>query len=91
MVHKHCNGLSSTAGCFKCISSINLSPANKNLLTILLILYNQSKISPNNGTVLDGVLIPKLLNIPFVSLFLMNIDFLLPHFDNNVALLLLVL
>ena len=27
----------------------------------------QNKISPNNGTLLNGVLIPKLLNSPFAS------------------------
>ena len=53
------------------------SPANKNLLTILFIYtfdevalqWNciQNKISPNIGTLLNGVLIPKLLNSPFAS------------------------
>ena len=38
-------------GCFKCISSINLSPANNNLFTISFILYLQNK-SPNIGTYL---------------------------------------
>ena len=42
---------------------------------------------------LNGVLRPKLLNEPFASSFLINIDFLLPriaHFDNSIVLLLLV-
>ena len=83
---------------FKCISGRNLSPANKNLLTILFIYtFNevalQNKISPNIGTLFNGVLIPKLLNRPFAFWFLINLDFLLPHiahFDNIIALPLLV-
>ena len=42
---------------------------------------------------LNGVLIPRLLNIPFASYFLINSDFLLPHtahFDNIISLPLLV-
>ena len=34
----------------------------------------------NNGTLLKGVLIPKLLNNPFAICSLINLDFLLPHF-----------
>ena len=64
MVHKR---LYVNPGCFKCISGINLSPANKNLFTILFILYFQNTISPNIGTLLDGVLRPKLPNSPFAS------------------------
>ena len=51
-------------------------------------------MSPNIGTLLNGVLIPKLLNSPFASWFLINFDLLLPHiahFDNIIALPLLVL
>ena len=51
-------------------------------------------MSPNIGTLLNGVLIPKLLNSPFASWFLINPDFLLPHiahFDNTIALPLLLL
>ena len=36
---------------------------------------------------------PKILNIPLASYFLINLNFLVPHkahFDNNIALLLLV-
>ena len=50
-------------------------------------------MSPNIGTLLNGVLIPKLLNSPFASWFLINLDFLLPHiahFYNTIVLLLLV-
>ena len=50
-------------------------------------------MSPNIGILLNGVLIPKLLNSPFVSWFLINLDFLLPHiahFDNIIDLPLLV-
>ena len=43
-------------------------------------------MSPNNGILFNGVLIPKLLNNPFASCSFMNLEFLLPHtahFDNN--------
>ena len=53
----------------------------------------QSKMSPNNGTLLNGILRAKLLNSPFASQFLVNLDFLLPHyghFDNIIVLPLLV-
>ena len=43
---------------------------------------------------LNGVLMPYLLNSPFASLFLINLDILLlhiAHFDNIIALPLLVL
>ena len=46
-------------------------------------------MSPNNGTLLNGVLRPKEPNIPFASYFFINLDFLLPHkvhFDHNAAL-----
>ena len=54
----------------------------------------QNKISPNISTLVNVVLVPKLLNNPFAFLFLINFDFLLPHmahFDNIIALLLLLL
>ena len=57
-------------------------------------MHAQNKISANIGTLLNGVLIPNLLNKPFASWFLINLDFLLPHiahFDNIIALPLLVL
>ena len=44
-------------------------------------------MSPNNGTLLNGFLRPKLLNNPFASYSFINLDFLLPHtahFDGNV-------
>ena len=53
----------------------------------------QNKTSPNKGILLKVVLIPRLLNNPFASCFLINFDFLLPHlahFDNIIALPLLV-
>ena len=46
-------------------------------------------MSLNIGTLLNGVLIPKLLNSLFASWFLVNLDSLLPdiaHFDNTIAL-----
>ena len=50
--------------------------------------------SPSISTLLNGVLIPNLLNSPFSSWFLINLDFLQPdiaHFDNTITLPLLVL
>ena len=50
-------------------------------------------MSPNNGNLLNGVLRPKLFNIPLVSYLLINLDFLLPHithFDNIAVLPILV-
>ena len=55
-------------------------------------IYN--KKSPNIGTLFNGVLIAKLLNSPFASWFLINLNFLLPHiahFDNIITIPLLVL
>ena len=49
----------------------------------------QNKTSPSIGISLKGVLIPRLLNNPFASCFLINFDFLLPHiarFDNIIVL-----
>ena len=46
------------------------------------------------GNLLNGVLIPNLLNNPFTSWFLINLDFLLAHItylDNIIILLLLLL
>ena len=46
-------------------------------------------MSPNNGILLNGVLRPKLLNIPFASCSFINLDFILPHtahFDNSINL-----
>ena len=51
-------------------------------------------MSPNIGNLLNGVLIPNLLNNPFASYLLINLNFLLPHiahFDNITNLPLLVL
>ena len=79
---------------------MNLLPTSKNLLTILfIIIFNQrncirNRISPNIGILPNGVLIPSLLNNPFASYFLINLDFLLlhiAHFDNIISLPLLVL
>ena len=55
----------------------------------------QNKTSPNIGILLKGVLIPRLLNNPFASCFLINSNFLLPrgniaHFDIIIVLPLLV-
>ena len=51
-------------------------------------------MSPDIGNLLNGVLIPNLLNNPFASCFLIKLEFLLPHithFDNITILPLLVL
>ena len=51
-------------------------------------------MSPNNGILVNSVLRPKLLNIPFASCSFINPDFLLPHiayFYNNIVSPLLVL
>ena len=43
----------------------------------------------NNGILLNGVLRPRLLNIPFASCSFINLDFLLlhtAHFDDNMVL-----
>ena len=91
-----CEWITSTISktrCFKCISGINLSPANKNLSTISFILYTQNKTFIK-GILLNGVLIPKLLNNPFVSCSFTNLDFLIPqstHFDCIINLLFFVL
>ena len=50
-------------------------------------------MSPNIGTLLTGVLISNLLNSPFVSWFLIILDFSLSqiaHFDNIITLPLLL-
>ena len=46
-------------------------------------------MSPNKGILLNGVLRPKLLSIPFASCSFINLDILLPHtahFNNNIDL-----
>ena len=51
-------------------------------------------MSPINGVLFNGVLIPELLNNPFASCSFINFDFLLPHttqFDNTIVLTFLVL
>ena len=53
---------------------------------------NQNRMF-NNGFLLNGVLIHKLLNNPFDSCYLINLDFLLPqttHFDDKANLPFLV-
>ena len=48
---------------------------------------------PNKIILINGGLIPRLLNNPPASCSLINLDFLVPHivhFDNSVVLLLLV-
>ena len=59
-----------------CISGINLSPTSKKLFTVSLILHLKKAFS--NGILLNGVLMPKLLNKPFASYSFTNLDFLIP-------------
>ena len=73
----------------KCISGMNLYPANKSLFVISFILYLQNEIGATKGIWLKSdfkllsyflsYYIPKLLDNPLVSCFLMNLDFLLSH------------
>ena len=56
-------------GCLKCISGMNLSPANKRFFIILFILYLQNRISSAIGNLLKIFsFISKLLNIQLCSL-----------------------
>ena len=86
--------LNVNSGCLSYISNINLSPAKKNLLIIAFIFsYSQDRVSPNNGTLLIGILIPNQLNNTLASRSLINFDFLLVHtvhFDQSIILPLLV-
>ena len=70
-------------GCLKCISCINLSPANKNFLTISFILHFVltclNKRESTKGILLKGVFISKLLNNPLDFCCLISFDFLLSH------------
>ena len=66
-------------GCLKCILSINVSPINKNLLTISIMFYLQSKMSPNNGILLKCIFNLKLLNNPLCFCILINLDLLPLH------------
>ena len=57
-------------------------------------MFIETKISPSTGTLLNDVLMPRLLNNPFASCLLINVDFLLlhiVHFDYIISLPLLVL
>ena len=52
-----------------------LSPANKNILIILFIIYLRNDLLVNMGIWLTGVFIPRLLNNPLASFSLINLDF----------------
>ena len=57
-------------------------------------MYTQNKISTSINNLLNGVLILNLLNNPFASCLLINLDFLLlhiAHFGNIIILPLIVL
>ena len=81
-------------GYFKCISGINLSPANKSLFTIAFILYFQNKVFIMGKSLRISTFIPvKLLNNPVTSFYLKNFDFLLfhaEHFEKSIILPFLV-
>ena len=96
--------LSVNLGSFKCIPGINLSPANKNLLTISFIFiialsgtaFNRISFKTRYHPIMESYLIlPQDLNyfVTIGSCFLINLDFLLPHiahFSNIIILPLLV-
>ena len=63
----------------KCISGVNLSPANKSLFIISFVIYLENKIEPAEGILVQGVFIPKLLNYPPASCSLINPNFSLLH------------
>ena len=56
---------------------MSISPANKKLFTVSIILYIYSKISPDKGILLKGAFDPKLLNNLLASCYLMNLNILL--------------
>ena len=72
------------AGYFKCISDMKLSPTSKNLFHNFIHFYTPENKTFKNGILLNGVLIPKLLNKFFASCSFRNLEFLNPysiHFD----------
>ena len=83
--------------CLKCISGINLFPANKNVLSISIILYlvlscftnNLNKRGRTKGLSLEGCFFSKVLNNPLASCCLI-IFYFLPshnvHFDKTIIL-----
>ena len=66
MVHKHYMEI---PGCLKCISSMNLPPANIKLFTVSFILYLLNKILPDRGILRKGLFNSELLNNPHASCF----------------------
>ena len=80
--------LSENLGCLKCISGMNLSHANKTLLTISFILCLQNKRRPTKVILLKFVCIPKLLSNPLASCSLRSLDFIAlhsAHFNNIIS------
>ena len=75
-------------GCFKCIPGINLSLANKDLFTIVFIVYFENKVFIIGKSLRIGPSIPiKLINNHLACCSLINFDFLLlqtTHFDKNI-------
>ena len=54
--------LCGNSGYLKCISDMDLSLANKNLLPCIHFLYSRKKMSPNNDILLKELLISNWLN-----------------------------
>ena len=77
--------------CLKCISDLNAFKCiatNEKWFTISVSSYLWNEISSNSRILLKGVPIPKLLNIPLASCFLINLYFLLSHithFDKSIS------
>ena len=80
--------------CLKCISGINLPPANKTFIfNFIFVLYSQNKIRPNMGIWVKVVFISKLLNNQLASCSSINLEFLQSHtasFDESIIYLFFV-
>ena len=59
-----------------------ISTASKSLFTVSLFYTLKNKMSPNNGTLPNGVLRPKPLNKPFAFWSFTNLAFLIPHTEH---------
>ena len=71
------------AGCFKCISGMNLYPPNESFLIVSFSFYILKRTSPTTGMWLGDVFIGKLSNNQLTSCSLTN-------FDKSIILLLFV-
>ena len=66
-------------GCLKCISSLNLSLAKKELFVVSFILYLQNIKGTTKWIWFKSAVISKLHNNPLASCSCANLDFLLPQ------------